>query len=213
MTWQQTAHNPEVAGSNPAPATTERPGDGAFLVLRSNDPDVVDECDPGVSAELPAPDDEADAPAGGQPRSRPRALSDDAADSSRAGVLDAPDRAVRTPNAKTRPRERHSDHSRHVAAHCRRWRQRRWRRRRRRGRWRRWRWRRWRRRRRLESHDLHRHRAQTEKTIAERSERRVAPTLRRTADLERAGMVVARAHCRRRAAEPDHGNRGQTIGR
>jgi hypothetical protein len=28
----EAAHNPEVAGSNPAPATSEGPGDGAFLL-------------------------------------------------------------------------------------------------------------------------------------------------------------------------------------
>src|SRR5437588_1373001 len=30
LTWQQTTHNPEVAGSNPAPATQKGPGNGAF---------------------------------------------------------------------------------------------------------------------------------------------------------------------------------------
>jgi hypothetical protein len=31
MVWQRMAHNPEVAGSNPAPATGKGPGNGAFL--------------------------------------------------------------------------------------------------------------------------------------------------------------------------------------
>ena len=31
MTWQRTAHNPEVAGSNPAPATQKGPGNRAFF--------------------------------------------------------------------------------------------------------------------------------------------------------------------------------------
>src|SRR6266545_4074512 len=30
-TWQQTSHNPEVAGSNPAPATGKAPETGPFL--------------------------------------------------------------------------------------------------------------------------------------------------------------------------------------
>src|SRR3954471_8258389 len=31
LTWQQTCHNPEVAGSNPAPATGKAPETGLFL--------------------------------------------------------------------------------------------------------------------------------------------------------------------------------------
>jgi hypothetical protein len=33
MTWQQTSHNPEVAGSNPAPATGKAPETGLFYFL------------------------------------------------------------------------------------------------------------------------------------------------------------------------------------
>jgi hypothetical protein len=30
----EAAHNPEVAGSNPAPATSKGPGNGAFRLMR-----------------------------------------------------------------------------------------------------------------------------------------------------------------------------------
>jgi hypothetical protein len=33
MTWQRMAHNPEVAGSNPAPATGKAPETGLFCFL------------------------------------------------------------------------------------------------------------------------------------------------------------------------------------
>jgi len=33
LTWQRSSHNPEVAGSNPAPATSKGPGNGAFRLL------------------------------------------------------------------------------------------------------------------------------------------------------------------------------------